>query len=274
MEQLFTDHFLSSCRIVKTSAHLMSMVQGEMETLKKFMHHFIRNLDMGVALAALTTVFQPRNFLYSLGKKPPTDMGELMARAQKYINLEEMMDTRGNQIKLKRKGSSQENGKLSRPAKKQEASTLHTSSKMRGQPNKFSTYTPLNAPWNDMLMHIRKKEYVLWPIPMRTPSYKWNMTKFYPFHRDHEHDTEECIQLKNEIEALIKKGYLLRFIKKGDRQRETREQKNPNRDKKEEHIIGEIAVIFGGFASGRDNEGARKNMLSRYSQRKKGNQAV
>ncbi|XP_057948342.1 uncharacterized protein LOC131144016 [Malania oleifera] len=221
----------SSRRIVRTSAQLMSMVQGERETLKKFMHRFntatleICNLNMGVALVALTTALQPGNFLYSLGKKLSADMGKLMARAHKYITLEEMMDTRGNHIELKRKGSSREMGEPFRPKKRQETSTLLANSESRGQSSKFSIYIPLNTPRSDVLMHIRKKDYVSWPEPMRTTSYKCNMSKFCQFYRDHGHDTEECIQLKNEIEALIKRGYLSRFIKKEDRQGESREQK-------------------------------------------------
>ncbi|XP_057962390.1 uncharacterized protein LOC131153962 [Malania oleifera] len=169
MEQLFTDHFLSSRRISKTTGHLMSMAQGAQETLKKFMHRFntatleIRNLDMGVTLATLTIALQPGSFLYSLGEKPLMDMGELMARAQKYINLEEMMDTRGSRIERKRKSSSREMGESYRSAKRQETSTLHTSPKIRGQPNKFSTYTPLNVPCYELLMQIRKKDYISWP---------------------------------------------------------------------------------------------------------------
>ncbi|XP_057962415.1 uncharacterized protein LOC131153985 [Malania oleifera] len=213
MKQLLTNHFLNSRRIVKTSAHLMSMVQGEQETLKKFMHYLltttleIRNLDMGVALVALTTALQPGNFLYSSGKKPPADVGEPMARAQKYINLEEMMDSRGNQIKLKRKAS-REIGEPSRPVKRQENSILHASSK---------------------------------------------------FHRDHGHDTEKCIQLKNEIEALIKKKKPpVKVHKEEGCQGEAHEQKRPNKDEQEERIVGEIVVIFGGSTNGGDNGGARK----------------
>ncbi|XP_057975281.1 uncharacterized protein LOC131162692 [Malania oleifera] len=213
---------------------------------------------MEVALVALTTTLQPKNFLYPLGKKSSADIGELMAREQKYINLGEMMDTRGNHIELKRKGNSRETGKPSKPTKRQETSTLLTNSKMRGQSSKFSTYTPLNAPQSDVLMHIRNKNYVSWPKPMWTPSYKRNMLKFCKFHRDHKHDTEECIQVKNEIEALIKRGYLSRFIKKEDRQGEPREQIGPNGDEKEEQIIGEIVVIFRGSASDGESEGARK----------------
>ncbi|XP_057954060.1 uncharacterized protein LOC131148363 [Malania oleifera] len=135
------------------------MVQGEREMLKKFMHRFntatleIRHLDMGVTLAALTT---------TLHGQLSADMGELMARAQKYINLEEMKDTRGYRIEMKRKGNNWETGEPSRSTKRQETSTLLTNSKMRGHSSKFSTYTPLNAPCSDVLMHIRKKYYVSW----------------------------------------------------------------------------------------------------------------
>ncbi|XP_057964059.1 uncharacterized protein LOC131155144 [Malania oleifera] len=138
MEQLFTGHFLSSRRVAKTTGHLISMAQGEQETLKDFIHRFntatlkIHNLDMGVALAALTMALQPGSFLYSLGKKSPVDMGELMVRAQKYINLEEMMDTRGSRLERKRKNSSRETGDPYRSAKRHETSALHTGQKMRG----------------------------------------------------------------------------------------------------------------------------------------------
>ncbi|XP_057953804.1 uncharacterized protein LOC131148085 [Malania oleifera] len=202
MEQLFTGHFLSSQRIAKTTDHLMSMAQGEQETLKKFMHCFntatleICNLDMGVALAALTMALQLESFLYSLRKKPSMDIGELMARAQKYINLEEMMDTRGSRVEWKRKSSNREMGESYRSAKRQETSTLHASPKIRGQPSKFSTYTPLNVPHYELLMQIRKKDYISWLEPMRTTLHKRNVSKFWAFHRDHGHDTEECIHLK------------------------------------------------------------------------------
>ncbi|XP_057969488.1 uncharacterized protein LOC131158638 [Malania oleifera] len=181
-----------------------------------------------------------------------------------------MMDTRGNRIELKRKGNSQETGEPSRPIKRQETSTLLASSKSRGYSSKFSTYTPLNAPQSDVLMHRRRKDYVLWPKPKQTPSYKRDMSKFCQFHRDHGHDTEECIQLKNKIKALIKRGYLSRFIKKEDRQGEPREQKRPNGDEKEEQIIGEITVIFGGFASGKDSGGARKRYAKKVLSMEKG----
>ena len=37
-------------------------------------------------------------------------------------------------------------------------------------------------------------------------------SKYCEFHRDYGHRMDECIQLKREIEYLIQRGYLRRFI--------------------------------------------------------------
>ena len=37
-------------------------------------------------------------------------------------------------------------------------------------------------------------------------------TKYCKFHRDYRHRTDDCIQLRKEIEYLIRCGYLRRFI--------------------------------------------------------------
>ncbi|GAV58708.1 hypothetical protein CFOL_v3_02241, partial [Cephalotus follicularis] len=36
--------------------------------------------------------------------------------------------------------------------------------------------------------------------------------KYYRYHHDHGHDTEECRHLKNQIEDLIHKGYLRKYV--------------------------------------------------------------
>ena len=46
---------------------------------------------------------------------------------------------------------------------------------------------------------------------MKAPSKSRDRKKYYQFHRDHGHDTEQCIQLRDEIEILIWWGYFGKY---------------------------------------------------------------
>ncbi|XP_057969351.1 uncharacterized protein LOC131158499 [Malania oleifera] len=172
MEQMFIGHFLSSRRVAKTTGHLMSMVQGDRETLKNFMHRFntatleIRNLDMGVALARPDNGSPTRKFLILPWEKTSSGHGGVNDSSREIYNLEEMMDTRGNRLERKRRNNGRESGDAYRPTKRHKTSALQTGQKSRGHHNKFSTYTPLNVPRSELLMQIKKKDYVSWPEPM------------------------------------------------------------------------------------------------------------
>ena len=47
---------------------------------------------------------------------------------------------------------------------------------------------------------------------MKTELAKRDSTKYCEFHRDHGHRTYDCIQLRKEIEYLIRHGNLHRFV--------------------------------------------------------------
>ena len=53
--------------------------------------------------------------------------------------------------------------------------------------------------------------------------------KYCCFHKDHGHYTKDCRDLKEQIEELIRKRKLQRFVKKGEPSR----SRNDNRDKSE-----------------------------------------
>ena len=95
-------------------------------------------------------------------------------------------------------------------------------------------------------------------------------TKYCEFHRDYGHRTDNCIQLKREIEYLIQRGYLRRFISPGNQaqnqarsqaqnQNQAPTQQSPPRKTTTQHQqpLGEIHVISGGFAGGGESSSAR-----------------
>ena len=95
---------------------------------------------------------------------------------------------------------------------------------------------------------------------MRTDPTKRDNTKYCEFHRDHEHQTDDCIQLRKEIEYLIRWGYLRRYIaSKGQDQAQPPPPWQPTT--KHQQPLGEIHVISGGFAGGGESSSARKAHL-------------
>ena len=73
-------------------------------------------------------------------------------------------------------------------------------------------YTPLNVPLEQVLMQIKDDSSLKWPEKMKGDPNKCNRNKYCRFHRDHGHDTDECFDLKQHIENLIRQGKLRNFL--------------------------------------------------------------
>ena len=96
---------------------------------------------------------------------------------------------------------------------------------------------------------------------MRTDPTKRDNTRHYEFHRDHGHQTDDCIQLMKEIEYLIRQGYLRRYIaSEGQDQAQPPPPRQPT-PTQHQQPLGEIHVISRGFAEGRESSFARKAHL-------------
>ena len=95
-------------------------------------------------------------------------------------------------------------------------------------------------------------------------------TRYCEFHRDYGHCKDDCIQLKREIEYLIRRGYLQRFIapenqpqNQAQNQALAQQPPPPPRQTTTQHQrpLGEIHVISGGFAGGGESSSAKKAHL-------------
>ena len=79
---------------------------------------------------------------------------------------------------------------------------------------RFTNFTPLNAPIDQVLMQIKDKGALTFPGKLKRNPNKRSRDKYCHFHRDRGHDTFECYDLKQQIEALIRQGKLQRFVDK------------------------------------------------------------
>ena len=119
-----------------------------------------------------------------------------------------------------------------------------------------------------ILEQIKGEHYLKWPRPLHLSPNVHDKKKYYRFHKDHDHYTENCRDLKEQIEELIRKGKLQRFMKKGEHSR----SKDDHKDKREASprdevrtaqclpsMIGEIKMITRGPSTGRSFKSLKKS---------------
>ena len=85
-----------------------------------------------------------------------------------------------------------------------------------------------------------------------SPPNRRNLRKYCHFHRDHGHDTDDCYDLKTQIEDLIQRGHLRQYVAgKGQAPPLPHNQEDP-------YPIREIHTILGGLAEGGESLSAMK----------------
>ncbi|XP_052176698.1 uncharacterized protein LOC127791001 [Diospyros lotus] len=203
LKTCFLAHYAPLKRHRKSSMALVSIKQNQGESLRDFVARFneealsINEFDQRIAM--------------SLAKTPPRTFTEALAQANKYINAEEVM-------KVKR--AKQPESKEREKEKKKPVVEQKTDYRLSRAPDRPSfggarespmSYTPLNASRAEILLALEDKDYLRRPPPLRSPPNTQSKRKYCRFHRDHGHVTEDCIQLKEEIQELINRGYLRDF---------------------------------------------------------------
>ncbi|XP_050290557.1 uncharacterized protein LOC126728838 [Quercus robur] len=111
-------------------------------------------------------------------------------------------------------------------------------------------YTPLNTPLEQVLMQIKDDPSLKWLEKMKRDPNKHNRNKYCRFHRDHGHDTDECFDLKQQIENLIRQGKLRNFLGRDHKDKKLK-------GKMEESLqqsLEEIRVIIRGNSTGQSSK--------------------
>ncbi|XP_059650535.1 uncharacterized protein LOC132296341 [Cornus florida] len=97
-----------------------------------------------------------------------------------------------------------------------------------------------------------------WPPKLKTDPTKRSRDKYCRFHRDHGHNTEDCFDLKNQIENLVRKGHLRKFTTINGKGGSNPAWEGGDDRPPQHQPIGEIKVISGGFNGGGETSSARR----------------
>ena len=120
-------------------------------------------------------------------------------------------------------------------------------------------FTPLVMPVDKILMQIKDEHYLKWQKPLHSSPHIRDKNKHCRFHKDHGHYTKDCRDLKEQIEELIRKGKLQKYVKKGEysnfkggskNQREFFSRIDDHPHLPTQDIIGEIKTIARGPLTG------------------------
>ena len=264
MSKLFVNNFIGGQRHKCSSSNLLTIEQGENESLRSFMTLFnrealmVNEMDDKLLLAAFHNGVNHGLFIHKLYEQKPQTMVELVHSAQSFMNAEDAIIA-----KKKKKAERMEadlphhpdqgpHPKKAKIGEKKDRDSRKASSSL----GRSQHYTPLNAPLDQVLMQIKDDPSLKRPEKMKGDPNKCNKNKYFHFHRDHGHDTDECYNLNQQIENLIKQGKLRHFVGK-----DHKDEKLKGKVKESSRpLLGEIRVIIEGTSTGQSSK-SRKTYL-------------
>ena len=121
---------------------------------------------------------------------------------------------------------------------------------------RFTKFTPLNGPLDQVLMQIKDEGTLTFPGKLKSDPTKQSRNKYCRFHYDHGHDTVDCYDLKQQIEALIREEKLQNFVSKERTDTNLREQAPRRENDHSRPLVGDIRMNVGGTATTRSSKKA------------------
>nr|XP_023875945.1 uncharacterized protein LOC111988389 [Quercus suber] len=185
-------------------------------------------------------------------------MPDVLYRATKYMNAEDALLAREEKPKERER---QEDAREERGRKMARTGERRDDRRSEPPTGRFTSFTPLIAPIDQVLMQIKDEGTLTFPGKLKGDPNKRSKDRYCRFHRDHGHDTADCYDLKQQIEALIRQGKLQKFVSK-ERTDHQHQEQPPRRDNEHPRPpIGDIRMITGGMTTIGSSKKARKTYL-------------
>ncbi|XP_073152599.1 uncharacterized protein [Henckelia pumila] len=206
----FLYHFASSKKHPTTTFSLFAIKQREHENLKAYIRRFSAlALEVPMAtpdllISSFMQGLDTKDFLKSLIKRPPETYEELLARAEKYVNMEEIQVSWAA-VKRERPKSPKNN-------------RVPNNNSGMGQPfrpallGEFTSFTPLRMSKVRALQICDDRKLTQRPPWTENGPRNRQSDKYCHFHNEYGHTTEDCRQLDQEIERIIQQHFEIKNI--------------------------------------------------------------
>ncbi|XP_056695333.1 uncharacterized protein [Spinacia oleracea] len=207
---LFRTQYVANIARERMTGELMSVVQGSQESLRDYISRFnmeasnIPKLQQEVAVLAMMSGLRDGEFKSYLGRKSFTTLVEVLGKENEFIKSEEIGKTTSRRkAYLDRRDNQQHKKEWGGPNRGR-------GSEFRAEKRgKYNEYTPLVASRTQNVAISKEDEK--WQRPPKMYNKYMDPKKYCDFHSDHGHLTKECTHLKDNIEDLIRRGYLTQF---------------------------------------------------------------
>ena len=179
--------------------------RGEKETLRSYVKCLTREtlevdeVDDKVQLTTFKAGLRSRDLVASLAKNPLRTMAEMLLKAQKYMNAKDAVAAIRDDEKSGDKGR-KEDERREQKRERPDRRIVEANRRRDDKSTRTVKFTPLVMPVDKILMQIKDEHYLKWPRPLHSSPHVRDKNKYYRFHKDHGHYTEDYWDLKEQIE--------------------------------------------------------------------------
>ncbi|RRT60962.1 hypothetical protein B296_00018367 [Ensete ventricosum] len=195
----FELNFIGSSCTRPMAASLLSLTQGNDEPLAQFVSRFSAEIQRmpdthpTLAIQAFLMGLWPSRFFWSLIERPPSTVPEMLQRASQNVAVESLVA--GKREDHKKPQDDKPQGQPFGTPRRRDRPELPA-------PKPFPIL--LNSTRTEVFLQIRHKGLLRTPNPIRAKIGGRDKRRYCCFHRDYDHDIEECNNLRNQIEDLIR----------------------------------------------------------------------
>nr|GFC83766.1 reverse transcriptase domain-containing protein [Tanacetum cinerariifolium] len=207
----FQANFLQQRRFQKTQVKIIGIRQRPDESLKDYVARFSKDtLHMAdrsdvMVLRAFISGIRPGRLFKDLIAKPPKSLEDLFIQTNNFIWAEEANNE--NSLREPRQETKQHMTYKDLPRRNKDKHVSRSANR-HNESHRFSreAFTALVKSPAEILATSEGKSVLRPPSRMFTLASKKDRTKYCEFYEDHGHQTNDCIDLRKEIEACIRKG--------------------------------------------------------------------